>query len=908
MDSAPGTVDAVTDRGGSLHYWNIWWSSPLLLKLVDLGLISTLIVAPFFMGGRQALGQLVLCALSCLTAVAWSLHQWRRGEAGWRFTGVEPVMLLGVLLIVIQCCQLTPELVGAISPRIPKLLSEWSGAPDLLQGEWNRISLTPNDTQSNLVVIVASMQFFFIAVQRLSTTADLCFYIRTIALGGGVMALFGLVQWIWGNGKFFWIYDHPMTDTTVAAKGAFSNANHFAHFLALALPAQLFQIVLRLTPEDRPVEPSWPSGKWTDVIRKIDLSLCFWAFLLIVTGLGILCSSSLIGILSASMGILLALVIFWHRSLLTLTQVAIGAALLMISLSATPFLTASPAQVRTGENVDAGMTSPRTPQSRAQVWEANLQGIREFPLAGTGLGSHHEVYWMWFLYPQDGKEYSHAENGYLQIALETGLTGLGLVLLLWLSALMWCAQGLWNASTVRTKGVMAVVTAGLLMNLLQSMTDFVWYVPACVNIVLLYGICAWRISLMRFFEPVAHAVRCRTSSFQLSRLSWIAAVPCTLVLGGWMVHAKLPELAAEPLWDEYLRLTLSPSSRTQEAGAGQIPLEDQKRRIELALAACRANPNSQRLQLHAGLACLNEFAIRHSSRQHHMPLSQIRDAARSLFISTEEMDQWLNRPGVLGAERQILEEAIRHFRKSLYSCPLQPRPYLELAELVWLEGAFGNAERRLVEQAVTARPCDARSRFALGRLLWLDGEFKAAADHWKFAFRLDAGYRGHLIASLADYVPARFFLDYFEPDHDSLKQLRQAYRTSEDRTGYRMVLESLAQSSCKVAETLPPAQAEQEWILAHECYAELGDNKAADHAVRMAVAANPTSFAAHQKLGLWLYQNGFYAEAFDELSWCLRQRPQEGELAAIAIEAHRKSKADKPPTRVAEDPGQPVIR
>lgn len=908
MGSASGSANAAPELTGCLHHWNAWWSSPFLLKLVDLGLISTLIVAPFFMGGRQALGQLVLCGLSCLTAVAWSLHQWRRGEASWRFTGVEPVMLLGVTLIIIQCCQLTPELVGAISPRIPKLLAEWSGTSDLLHGKWSRISLTPNDTQSNLVVIVAAIQFFFIAVQRLATTADLCFYIRVTAFGGGAMALFGLSQWIWGNGKFFWIYDHPMTDTTVAAKGAFSNANHFAHFLALALPAQLLQIVFCLKSESRTGESAWPSGHWSDIFKKIDLSLCFWLLMLAVTGLGILCSSSLMGIVTASLGVLLALVIFWHRSLISLTQASIGVGLLLVSLTSAPWMVGPSGQVQRGENVDAGLTSPRTPQNRAQVWEANMQGIREFPLAGTGLGSHHEVYWMWFLYPQDGKEYSHAENGYLQIALETGLTGLGLVLLLWLSALMWCAQGLWNAATVRTKGVMAVVTSGLMISLLQSTTDFVWYVPACVNVVLLYGICAWRVSLMRFFEPATHTERCRTSSFQLSRLSWLAAVPCTLLLGGWMAYAKLPELKAEPLWDEYLRLTLSPNSAVQEAGAAQIPLEDQKRRIELALAACRANPHSQRLQLHAGLACLNQFAIKHSSRQHHMPLSQIRDAARSLFISTEEMDQWLNRPGVLGEERQILEEAIGHFRNSLHSCPLQPRPYLELAELVWLEGAFGNAERRLVEQAVTARPCDARSRFALGRLLWLEGEFKAAADHWKFAFRLDAGYRGHLIASLADYVPARFFLDYFEPDHDSLKQLRQAYKSSEDRPGYRMVLESLAHSSSKIAETLPPVAAEQEWILAHECYAELGDNKAAHHAAKMAVAANPNSFSAHQTLGLWLYRNGFYAEAFDELSWCLRQRPQEGDIAAKAIEAHRKLKGDQTPVRVAEDPAQPVIR
>ena len=46
------------------------------------------------------------------------------------------------------------------------------------------------------------------------------------------MASFGPLQFLAGNGKFFWFYEHPFTDTCGECQGEFSNRNHFAQFLA----------------------------------------------------------------------------------------------------------------------------------------------------------------------------------------------------------------------------------------------------------------------------------------------------------------------------------------------------------------------------------------------------------------------------------------------------------------------------------------------------------------------------------------------------------------------------------------------------------------------------------------------------------------------------------------------------
>jgi tetratricopeptide (TPR) repeat protein len=873
---------------------------------VDLGLVSILILAPFLMGGRQALGQMALCLLSTATALAWSLHQCRQGDGKWRFTGVEPIMFLGLGLIFLQCWELSPAMMQALSPRVQRLLSVWDESTASLLPEWNRISFTPAETWSDMVVIVACLEFFFVLVQRLQTIEDILVLLRWIALGGGLMSLLGLVQFAWGNGKFFWVYAHPMTDTFGVAKGAFSNANHFANYLALTVPAAILSLVDRMRAAPRIASTGTAGSRWHMIRARFDLRTAFWGLLQAVIWMGIILSQSRIGMLSASLGVVMTATILWHRSLLTTRQAALGLILLLGIILSAPFINQVPhpiAELGTGANPFE--KPPVGSEHRDEVWTANMHGLREFPLAGTGLGSHQEVYWLWFRSPQNHREFSHAENGYLQVALETGITGAGLVALLWLTSLFWCAQGLLNAVSQRAGGVMAVATAGLLMSLVQSLVDFVWYVPACMNIVLLYAVCGWRISLMRFFEPTREDVSWTHRVTRLPRWDWALSLVGFMFLGHWMVTEKLPEVFAEPLWDDYLRVTLAQQRSQPNAEDASAMLN---RRIFLALAAAEANPRSHRLQLHAGLACLKQFALNQEMLHRQMPLSQIRDAARSLFDSPEEMHQWLSRPGVLGSEQYLLREALEHFQASLEACPLQPRPYLELAELVWLRGGSERDERRLIEQAVAVRPCDARSHFALGRALWLEGNQKEAAAHWQDSFHYDPDYRGHLISVLAEYVPARFFLDHFDPDYAALKQLREAYRSSDDVAGYQLVLESLARSSAREAVKKQHVESVQAWMLAHECFAELGDRKAAYNSGREAIAADPSSFAAHQTFGLWLYRTGMFAEAVRELSWCARNHPEEHWLNTIASDARHRLNQTARKTEFAEEPVKTLVR
>ena len=73
---------------------------------------------------------------------------------------------------------------------------------------------------------------------------------------------------------------------------------------------------------------------------------------------------------------------------------------------------------------------------RRAIWDADFKALPDYCCLGSGVGSHREIYPM-YLTDSWEVEFTHAENGYLQVALETGFPGLAL--LLWASC--WPACG-----------------------------------------------------------------------------------------------------------------------------------------------------------------------------------------------------------------------------------------------------------------------------------------------------------------------------------------------------------------------------------------------------------------------------------------------------------------------------------
>ena len=78
-------------------------------------------------------------------------------------------------------------------------------------------------------------------------------------------------------------------------------------------------------------------------------------------------------------------------------------------------------------SLDAATLDPAN--ARRSIWKADLAALSEFPILGTGIGSHRHIY---PAYMEDLADFmtftfSHAESSWIHLGLEAGLAGVALL-------------------------------------------------------------------------------------------------------------------------------------------------------------------------------------------------------------------------------------------------------------------------------------------------------------------------------------------------------------------------------------------------------------------------------------------------------------------------------------------------
>jgi O-antigen ligase len=118
-----------------------------------------------------------------------------------------------------------------------------------------------------------------------------------------------------------------------------------------------------------------------------------------------------------------------------------------------------------------------TLSGRTLIWDASLDALARRPWFGHGFGAlfwreqqSNETLEIW---RQVGFENSHAHNGPLQLALEVGLVGLAIFLVLWVSTFYRGWQALDKQPDIGT-WVVCIVSANLLMSLSEDVLSSGW--------------------------------------------------------------------------------------------------------------------------------------------------------------------------------------------------------------------------------------------------------------------------------------------------------------------------------------------------------------------------------------------------------------------------------------------------
>lgn len=272
--------------------------------------------------------------------------------------------------------------------------------------------------------ILWGIVLFYSLINTVQTWQSLRQVLWVVALGGGGVALIGLVATDWQEAKLTFltpIYAHLPTLSAISGPlaGGADEARGFFHPNIIAITLSLiFPLVLGLTATlDIPWQKRglslmllWIGG----VLFLTQSRLAIGALLLVSGGYIALQSVKRIPTIFAGLLILLTVAMFWRRNFI-------------INLITTNFFG----------------TGTGSWQARQDVWQNALRALTDFPFTGVGLALFEPVSRVLYPYhvaPPDWN-FGHAHNNFLQVGLDFGLIGLVayIALLLGLGWLGWQA-------------------------------------------------------------------------------------------------------------------------------------------------------------------------------------------------------------------------------------------------------------------------------------------------------------------------------------------------------------------------------------------------------------------------------------------------------------------------------------
>ncbi len=215
-------------------------------------------------------------------------------------------------------------------------------------------------------------------------------------------------------------------------------------------------------------------------------------------------------------------------------------------------------------------------------------------------------------------EFTHAENGYLQVALETGLPGLGLLLAGIATCWVWCRRSLRRANQRRLYLASAAVSAGLLASVVHSLVDFVWYIPSLMAVTVLLIACAYRLAAWSTAakNSTAQPVANRQTAWSPPQCGFAAL--CLALVGSWMIYDRFCSAMAEPHWDQFLIYAL-------DSDPGKKPAD--KALYEHLESVLRWTPDNAKAHVRLANLLVTHFEQLQKESANIMPLQQVCEAA-----------------------------------------------------------------------------------------------------------------------------------------------------------------------------------------------------------------------------------------------------------------------------------------
>ncbi len=904
--------------------------SKALLAAVDLVIAALVLVLPFIMGGREAWGHWFLISGALLLGVLWAAFATATGSR-YFISWFELSLIAGLGIVFYQLQPQTADTMAQFSGEYERLLPVWSqtqptGTPE----HWSTLSFTPVETQHAMWMFVAYAVILVVLFQRVRSVADCTRLIQGVAVSGVLMTLFAIVQWNTSDGSFFWFYEHPYTDSTQHLKGAFTNRNHFAQFLSLSIGPLLwwlFRDVNRLmsapATNSAPaltVSPGKQSGRRKSAERSgikknrsakansnrtftmapgaaerfLSLPIIALVICIALVGLAVLMSLSRGGMIAVGAAAVVAVIGLLRGFNFGGAMAGIVLAGGVLFLSLLSFVDQEQVQTKVDQLISTDVEEVDSEGIRRAIWTADAKAIQQFPWFGTGVGSHRDVY---TIYMEDYADFAtfeltHAESSYVNLALETGLIGVGCLVLTLLWFMGRLLYGYLRSTSDAGRSIAVAVAASAAAATLHAVTDFIWYVPGIVVISLVLVVVGLKAVSRGFGTTEA------SRGMWFPRIGWAAA-------GGFCLMGLIqlqPELhariAGEKHFYDSLRTSLvlyesedefgdmeteesilmemEPVALTPEAEAAHAAetaareeaarLKYHQERIVHLKRSLDVYPDQHRVQLALAEQLVKLFEMLQRRSENPLPLNMVRDTARNGgFDSQDEVLDWLQR--ACGQRVKMLVMADNLARQSLGGCPVQGHAYLSILETGFVRESKEN--QPLIDQALLVRGNDPRVTFIAGREALTKGDQESAIRMWDSVFHSNRYFRLNILSLMAGQAPVEFFIQQFHPNAEELKDLSDVYQQLGRERDYKVALTEL----CRVIPIEAPTIEDEderleEMLLACNAARYLKQTDLAIQLLQQTVRDFPTAYEAHYGLGVTYYELKQFSEAIQHLKWC----------------------------------------
>ena len=825
--------------------------------IIEKLLIALLLFMPLALGARSAWSEEVVIALSGAIAICFSLklvyHSEQRLIRTWAYVPIGAFLLIATLQLV----SLPADLLSIISPNTTMLKTELLGdLPNVAPGTPALKSMTlsfyPNATKHNLRLVLAVAAVFVVALNVFHRPRQIKRLLMAIALIGGIIALFALIQDLFGNGKVYWVVPTPHK----AYSGPFTNHSHYGQFMNLSIGAALGYLCVKLHEDfiGRKITLPVVSNYFSSPSAKQ-----LWLLIAIIS----LGAATVFVSLTRSGMVSMFIAAAFTTLLLIRRRSLKGYGWIMVVMALAAFTCILYIGFDAVYDRLATLSVLDNYKVRWQILKDLTASYKHFPILGTGLGTHSVVYPM-FQNINTTALFTHAENEYAQTLEETGL--FGLVSLIIFGIIIWSNY----ARNVRNDKLPICSAAyglgfGLLAILIHSLSDFGQHVPA--NAFLSAISCALLVALARQGGKQNFAAQTVTPSWKWthSRVLRSGALIIISAIAAWSLIGANNARIAEHYWAKVLTIEKGLVDRNwQGTDAEYTDL------ISCAAAASERQPESVKYRY-----WLNVY------RWHK--ISRTIDANTGILPEDS-----------ISSVRDIADE----LHKARTYCPTFGATYCTLGQIekLILDDEVGGAER--IRKGFRLAPCDPIACLAAGCLDIEEGEIEQSFEKLKKAVQLN----GKLFKGIAD-----IYIKVERPElaiaiaGDNTGRLSHVANILADMDEHKELVEdvrikvvNLLKERC--SQPNAPASA---FISLANIYRKQQDNESAIEYYRRALALDYGQVNWRFTLAKLLAETERIPEAMREARICLRLRPQykaaEKLIADLSVHPKMLNKEDTTP-------------